>query len=308
MADSFYGLATRSLASESLRVDFLAEAGPRVVRLFLAGSNENLLAELPDVRWDTPYGAYHARGGHRLWHAPEAFPRSSIPDDTAPTIEEVTDGVRLVQPTEEPTGVQKVMEIHLHGGRPALTLEHRLGNEGPGPVELAPWAITQLPLGGVAVLPQRAGRQDCPGLNPDRHLVAWPYTHWQDPRLLLRDDYLLVRADPWPAPWKMGYFNRLGWVGYLRREVFFCKRFDPCPGKPHADLGCNVEVYCNDLFVELETLGPLCRLEPGESTSHVERWEFYSGLGHPEEADAVWDLVAPLVRERQPSASCPPSA
>jgi hypothetical protein len=40
-------------------------------------------------------------------------------------------------------------------------------------------------------------------------------------------------------------------------------------------------VYCNDQFVELESLAPLRRLEPGQSTTHIETWEFYTGLDLP---------------------------
>ena len=54
MSNDFHGLPTRSLANDHLTLDYLAEAGPRIVRLFLAGSHTNLLAESPDMSWDTP--------------------------------------------------------------------------------------------------------------------------------------------------------------------------------------------------------------------------------------------------------------
>ena len=81
MIDDFYGLKTLSLNSPYLRLDYLAEAGPRIVRLMLAGSDQNVLAETPDLSWPTPNGDYYLRGGHRLWHAPEAPIRSDVPDN-----------------------------------------------------------------------------------------------------------------------------------------------------------------------------------------------------------------------------------
>jgi hypothetical protein len=271
----FYGMPTRSIGNAHLRLEFLTRVGPRIVRLFLAGSDENQLAEAPDLRWETPFGDYHTWGGHRLWHAPEAFPRTYIPDDGGLTVEETPTGVRLCQPTEVPTGIRKCVEIRLHADWPALTLAHRLQNDGLWPVELAPWAITQLPLGGVAVLPLPNGPLDASGMLPNRRLALWPYTVWPDPRLDLHTDYLLVQAQAHPSPCKIGYLNHHGWAGYVRRGVFFCKRFEPHPDRPHPDLGCNVEVYCNDDFIELETLAPLQRLEPGQAATHVETWEFY---------------------------------
>ena len=290
----FHGLATRIIGNQYLRLEFLAEAGPRIVRLFVAESDENQLAEMPDVKWETPYGEYFVRGGHRLWHAPEAYPRSYIPDNSGLVVQETAAGVRLCQPAEADTGIRKSIEVRLHADKPALTLVHELRNDGLWPVELAPWAITQLRLGGVAVLPQQVEPLDKDGLLPNRHLVLWPYTHWHDPRLQVGDEYLLIQAQPQPDPCKVGCFNRRGWAGYLRQGVFFCKRFEPLADQPHPDLGCNVEVYCNHRFVELETLAPLCRLEPGQSTTHVETWEFYTGLDVPQTLEGVQALVRTL--------------
>ena len=64
----FHGLPTRNVENGHLRVEFLAEAGPRIVRLFLAGSDENQLVELPNLAWETLLGDFCVRGGHRLWH------------------------------------------------------------------------------------------------------------------------------------------------------------------------------------------------------------------------------------------------
>jgi hypothetical protein len=290
----FHGLPTRSLASQHLRLEYLAEAGPRIVRLFLAGSGENLLAELPDLTAATPYGDFHFRGGHRLWHSPEAAPRSYLPDDAGLQVEELPDGALLTAPVEQASGIRKSVELHLHDDRPAVTLRHRLQNEGVWPVELAPWAITQLPLGGVGILPQQVGPLDGVGLLPNRQLVLWPYSRWSDPRLELAEDYLLLRGDPLLPPCKVGYLNRLGWVAYLRNGVLFRKRFVPQPALPHADFGCNAEFYVCDTFIEMETIAPLARLEPGQVAEHTETWELTPGVGVPPTLDGVRGLAGSL--------------
>ena len=113
MSADFYGLPTRSLSNSHLTLDYLAEAGPRLVRLFVAGSDTNLLAEAPDLSWDTPHGVYRLHGGHRLWHAPETFPRTYLPDESGLEIDQLEDGLRLRQPVEAATGVQKAIELRL---------------------------------------------------------------------------------------------------------------------------------------------------------------------------------------------------
>ncbi|MBF8283408.1 MAG: hypothetical protein HW378_2323 [Anaerolineales bacterium] len=291
MMGDFYGLPTRTLSNGHLAVEYLAEAGPRIVRLYVTGSDENQLAELPAVKQATPYGDYCMYGGHRLWHAPEAFPRSYIPDTSGLTIEDLPDGVRLCQAAETTTHIAKRLQIRLHADRPALTLIHQLTNEGVWPVECAPWAITQLPLGGMVILPQPVSALDTHRLLPNRQLVLWPYTRWDDARLHLHDEVILIQAEAQLLPCKIGYLNRHGWIGYLRDGVFFRKRFEPQPDLPHPDFGSNAEVYCNDQFVELESLAPLRRLEPGQSTTHIETWEFYTGLDLPPTLEGARSLL-----------------
>jgi hypothetical protein len=165
----YHGLSTRHLVSNSLELDCLETAGPRIVRLSYKGS-KNLLAEVPQITIPTPYGEYHYIGGHRLWYSPEAKPRSYIPDNDGVTISELPDGVMLDGKTEIATGIHKRVEVHLNPNRPQVTLKHTLTNEGIWDVELAPWAITMFRLGGVAILPTRIENPEMEQLLPNRHL------------------------------------------------------------------------------------------------------------------------------------------
>ena len=78
--NDFYGQPTRCLQSEWLSLEVLKYAGPRIVRLSFMGS-PNLFAELPHFVIPTSFGDYRFWGGHRLWHAAEAMPRTYFPDD-----------------------------------------------------------------------------------------------------------------------------------------------------------------------------------------------------------------------------------
>jgi hypothetical protein len=286
---SFHGLPVRTIRSAHLRLDVLAGAGPRIVRLSLGDSDRNLLAELPDVGWDTTEGRYNVRGGHRLWHAPESFPRTYLPYDDGVLIEPFENRLRLTRPADR-SGIRTSMLIELDPERPALTVTHTLTNAGLWPVELAPWAITMLPLGGVAVAPTDAA----PGPNvllPDRHLVAWPYTRWRDPRLTIDDNHVMMRGESLLPPCKIGLLSHAGWLAYLRDGVLFVKRFTPQPGATHADRNCNLEIFCNDQFLELESLGPLVLLAPGDHTTHVERWQCYADVPDDSTPEAIAALV-----------------
>jgi hypothetical protein len=248
------------------------------VRLLLRGSEGNWLAETPQKKVATPHGDYFFRGGHRLWYAPERIPDTYQPDNDGLTVEELADGVCLRQPAEPHTGIRKSIAIHLDPCRAALTLTHRIENTGAQSIELAPWAITMLKLGGVAILPQPVGAVDEHGFLPNRHLVLWSYTRINDLRLELGDALIRVHARAQLPACKIGYLNQAGWIAYWRAGILFVKRFARHADQPHVDFNCNAEVYCNDEFIELETLAPLVRLSPGQSVTHDENWEFYSDV------------------------------
>ena len=289
----FHGLPTRSIANEHVRLDFLADAGPRLVRLFLGDSTENLLAEVPDTHWPTPWGEYYVRGGHRVSPAPEALDLSYVPDNAGLIVEELTNGVRLIRPTEIGSSVSKTIEIQLHPDRPALTLRHTVRNDRSEPLEIAAWAITQLPLGGLAVAPLRA-RQDGNRQRPDRQLVLWPYSSWQDARLFADDDFVWIDALPDEEEFKVGLLAR-GWLGYLRSGVFFLKRFDPQLDLLHPDYNTNAHLYSSRSYIELETLAPLSVLEPGGASIHVETWEIYRADDVPQTIEGLSEWVSALM-------------
>ncbi len=286
-APDYYGTPAQSLENRYLRVVYLSGAGPRIVGLYLRtspgrGESDNFLAELPGLGWETPFGRFHLRGGHRLWVAPEQFPQTSIPDNQPVAIELFPQGVCLVQECQVQNDLQKSIQIELEDARPAIRLTHRLLNCGQQPIRLAPWAITQLPPGGVALLPHGDRPENGPELLPDRNLVLWPYTRLQDPRLRLDANPWQINADGQGPKLKIGYLNDCGWAAYIRRGMIFCKRFTPLnPDTLLPDRGCNVEVFTDAQMLELETLGPLQELAPGQSIEHQETWECYAALDDP---------------------------
>ena len=279
----FHGNPTRIIENDFIRVECLITA-PRIIRLNLVGL-ENLFVDLGNESLVTPYGDFLFRGGHRLWHSPESMPRTYMPDVPGVTMNEIPGGVRIDQPAEPWTHIAKSIEIRLNPDRPQVILQHELRNDGAWAVELSPWALTMFRLGGVAILPQPVGNADPAGLLANRQLAIWPYTKMGDPRLVIRDDFILIKAESTAAtessPIKLGYFNPQGWLAYWIDGVLFTKRFDPIPDAQFPDGGCNTESYCNHKFLELETLGPLVKLSPEATVTHTETWELYSGFDQP---------------------------
>lgn len=267
---------TRTLSNKFFELEYLTES-LRIIGLTPKGKT-NLLADLsaqPPI--PTPYGDFYFHGGHRLWHAPEAMPRTYAPDTGPLSITDLDNGVSLKEHTEPGTGIQKQVEIQLGTDTPTVNLTHILTNNGAWTVELAPWAITQFRLGGTVILPLSTENIDPAGLLSNRHFSFWPYARLSDPRLLLRDEYTFIKANPAP-PFKIGYFNPHGWLAYWVDGVLFKKSFGAQTNANYPDNNCNTEIYCNEDFVELESLAPFVQLAPGESVIHTERWEISTAL------------------------------
>lgn len=273
---NFYGHKTVLIESVHFRVECLAEAGPRIVRLIPSWMGENLLAELPQLTTQTPRGEFHFYGGHRFWRAPESLMRTYVPDDQGATYKEVQSGIRILGAEEVGTGIRKTITVQMSSSQPFIIVKHKIENMGKAPLRLSPWAITMMRPRGIAILPQQLGNIDDDGLRPNRRFAFWPYTRFDDPRLSLRDDFITVNSTASTNPLKFGYFNPHGWLGYVYDDVMFIKRFGVRRDEEYPDYGCNSEVYVNAHALELETLGPLVELAPQTDVVHTETWEVYN--------------------------------
>jgi hypothetical protein len=284
---TFLTLECVQLKNEALELLVTKSVGPRIIRLSLAGG-ENLLAELPEATLDCPgVGPLRMWGGHRLWHSPEKKSRTYLPDDKPMEITEIKQGLQVVQPTEAQTGIQKSLRITLPDQSATVIVDHTLTNQGLWPVELAPWAITQIKPGGVAILPQISGNADPDGLLPNRQLALWPYTDIASPHLQWGNRFVFVRATMQQGALKIGFPNPHGWLAYHHNQILVVKQAEYQPGADYFDFGSSTECYCCPTFIELETLGPRTTLAPGESVSHRETWRLFSGIQfEPTEAAA----------------------
>jgi hypothetical protein len=282
------------LENKSIRLLISRSVGPRILSFSFAGG-ENLMAELPDVVLDCPgSGIFHAYGGHRLWHAPEEPGRTYLPDDSSVEIVPMENGCLVTQDIETQTGLQKSMEICLQGDAPKVVVTHRLSNQGLWPVTCAPWAITQLKTGGIAILPQSCEET---GVLPNRSLALWPYTNPSNPNVTWGKSYVLVYANM-DAPFKVGFPNPRGWLAYWLNGTLFVKRAKYETQSSYFDFGSSSECYCSDRFIEMETLAPISTIEPGGFVTHVEEWELYGKVDRPRDEKDLQSLVEKLGMEK----------
>ncbi len=254
-----------SIENDFLRLEYLTTVGPRIIGLYSKQADVELLAPSFDIHWPTPHGEYYLYGGHRIWKSPEdSF--YNCPEDNVTVIQE-TNRVTL-RNNVDASGLQKEITFSLDENRIQLT--HQLIWYGAEPIELAPWTITQVPLGGIAILPQSKAHT---GSAPTRSLAVFPYVTITDTRLEVHDDMILVHGFAHPDAFKIGSYNSFGWAAYMLEKALFIKRFPVNDFRLLPDMGSNVEVYVRDAYLELETLGELVWLKPGEAVTFEETWE-----------------------------------
>ena len=271
-----------------------SDVGPRIIHVSAAGG-ENLFKVYDEMAGKSGGDMWRIYGGHRLWHAPEVEPRTYAPDNSPVKVKETKRGLRVVQPVEASTGIEKQIDVALADGKPSAVVKHTLTNHGPWPVELAPWALSVMDVGGKVIIPMppRGTHPEC--LLPANTLTLWPYTDMRDPRWTWGFKYICLQQDASAKlPQKAGVMVPDGWVACAIKGSLFVKRFDFVPGAKYPDWGCSVETFTNKDMIEMETVGPLVTLAPGASVEHVERWSVFTGVPAPKSEDEI-DQLLPLL-------------
>jgi hypothetical protein len=273
------GHAALQLSNGTVEIVLVTGVGPRIIRYAYVGG-ENALGEVDSAKptATTAMGDWYLYGGHRIWAAPEAMPRTYAPDN-AP-VEAKVEGhtVTLTQPVDA-AGLQKVLVVTLEPTGTGVTVQNTIVNRSHWPLSLSPWALTVMNGGGVVIIPNEPYKSHDDELAPARALTAWTYTNFADPRWTLGQKYIRLRVDATlKESQKVGVANKRGWAAYLRNGLLLVKRYGWTEGATYPDYGVNTETYTSADFVELETLGPIASLEPGQSTSHEERWQLVKGV------------------------------
>lgn len=288
------------MSNGTVELILATDYGPRIMRYAPAGSGNdaNLFGTIPGVTLTTTLGDWRIRGGHRLWHAPEDKPGSYVPDNSPITAQIEGNTVKLIQPIEQPTGIQKEIWVTLDPTGSHVTVEHRLTNNSQSAVDMACWAMSAMNKGGVAIFPQEPYQSHDVALLPARPVVLWYYTDMADPRWKFGKNFITLRQDPKKKEaQKIGILNKQGWAAYARNGSLFLKRFTFEDGKTYPDYDCNNETFTNDVFLELETLGPMQHVEPGQTITYTENWWLFRNVNLGSGEAGIAAAMQPILAE-----------
>jgi hypothetical protein len=268
------------------------DIGPRIMHFSKPGG-ANILEDDVSVSETLPDGSvWNIYGGHRVWHSPEAFPRSYMTDGLPLEKYELLDnGICMYQKEEPWVQIQKIIEVHILSDR--VKVMNRLVNNGAWDIEMAVWSLT---------VGSQKGREVCPvvqrntGLLPNTLYVNWPYSRLNDKRVYWGQKYIVVDNDPEnQTAFKFGYPNEYGWAAYFNHNLCFIKKYSHESGGKYPDFGCSWETYTSFWGVELESLSPLSIVRPGTSVELIDEWFLFDNIKCPGLDEAEIDsILTPL--------------
>jgi hypothetical protein len=271
------------------------EIGPRV--LYLAHKTKpkiNLFKVIPPYKSQTGKEIWQIYGGHRLWASPEAIPRTYSLDNSPVKVKTSGENMTVYGNSETSNSIQKQITFKPLSEN-GVAVVHSIKNIGGQPISFGCWALSVMPENGFAIIPFEPSKVDEPGLLPDRHMSLWPYTDLSDKRMKMTERYIFVKPDvDNKKPCKIGVMANPSWTAYWADGIAFVKSFSKEQGE-YPDYGCSVEVYTNNGMLELETLGPIRTVQPGQSLEYIETWNVMNIPNLSPEPQSVNDKLEPLL-------------
>lgn len=308
--EDFHGWPnTYRLSNGLVEARVVTDVGPRIISFGTIGRDSVLYAR-PAELGGSGESAWVFRGGWRLWVAPETRAATYVPDNSPCHAAIEGEALVVTAPEQPAAGIRKRIEVRLHRDAPGLRIVSRIENVGDKPLTYAAWSLPVLRPGGRALLPLDVGPPEA--FDAIRRIILWSYAEIDDPRYRLGNRLVQIEHARVPPPRpgqsgrrddesKIGVDSSQGWAAYLVDEQMFLKRFPHERGATYPDGGATIEVYSSHEFVELENLGPLLTIGPGEEIVLPEDWWLFDGVRMPAEEAAILAAIEPYLRRTAPA-------
>jgi hypothetical protein len=201
-----------------------------------------------DKTWPAPQSAWGSVAG-RSWPPPPTFDSLPLLADAA------ADSIKLTSALDPFFGIRFSRTIRLRETEPVMEITTEYEKVSGRPVKVAIWSITQLQEPEFIRIPT-AGLRQKPPFN--LQLKEPP------PDFKVEEDFLTLSRNPLDNHKIGSYGDSLIWVGKTQMLTIEARRER---GGEYPDSGSSTEVYTNAdplRYVELEILGPVKTLKPGE--------------------------------------------
>lgn len=244
----------------------VGEIGPRIMSL-RRGDGPNILHV--DEELAVRRGDWTFYGGSRFWVSPETEASYHAENARCSVVVDAA-GITLAAPAE-PSGLRRSLRIAAGDGDEDFRITYRLANQGEMIARGGIWVLSCIRGPGRLVCPWDDGT-DAWSTQMIRFWRRWSTfgTDVASPQWHLGNGMLVI--EPTGEVGKVGLFSKHGLLALVRPDGTFAKYARPMPGLTYPDGGCNLEICTTPNFIEMETLGPVMDLLPGDSIEHEERW------------------------------------
>ena len=206
-----------------------------------------------DKTWPAPEAEWGQYTGRKQWMPPAAF-------DAMPVIATITNNeVVLTSPVDPHYGIRTIRRVRLFRNQLSIATTYERVSGGPSKVGI--WTITQFKEPVMICVPVKTN-----SIFTNGHF-KFGNEPW--PQLQVKSNRIEITRDP-RSPHKMGSdAGQLLWVGEKDVCTVATTR---TAGAEYPDRGASAEVYTNPdpkKYIELELLGPLSTMKPGEDRKSV---------------------------------------
>lgn len=256
------------ISDKNTEIAVALDFGIRVVHLSCCGCENLFYMQPSDCSDGFTEGDWRLYGGHRLWLAPESS--DSYYPDNSPVRYTVTEyGILFEQNLDPLLKVYKRLLLNISADG-SVRIEQQIENASDQIIEGAAWGVNTLDGGGEAEI--TFGCEKCGSFNPQRVISLWSDTNLSDPRICFKKDRVIARHMPLKDYLKIGLYCKPGKAVFKNKGQLFELTFDADDLELYPDNGCNFELYMCQQFMELESLGKMTTILPGQCATHVELW------------------------------------
>ena len=251
--------------------------GGRILKYELNGRNALYLADESGWSPDLP-GIKKELSAGRFDMGPEQLQMRGDTTWQGPwTVEATGDRQATMTSLVDPqSGMQVTRTIALAKDSSHLRVTQTVFNRGQKNVRQCYWSRTFSTHGGIAVVPCDSVKSRLPNLYylgmSRKNLNILP----EEDAVVRQNDFLIINRPPSTA--KMGFDSVRGWVAYQTKEdLLFVKRFEVAENRNYGEaVGINLSIwYPKKDFIpccEMEPIGPMQNLAPGEQASYSVDW------------------------------------
>jgi hypothetical protein len=291
------------LSNDCVRLTLLPCVAGRIIAYERPGE-ESLFWVNPDEQGRlcpiTP-GVWHNYGGHKVWNAPQGawgWPPDPYLDVGGASLEAPDSLTALTVGTPSfKAGIVLSSRVQLDGTGSHVRVEQSMTGVGEREVEWSIWGVTQVKPPDWVVFP----------VNPRSRFEGG--TRSANGKDLSLEEWTVTNGWVWIHTLgdcgKLGSDSTAGWIAAVRGGQVFLRRFATWPDRRYPHDGDTVEVFTCPAYTEVEVVGPMTRLAPGQRTTFAEDWYLERLPAGARDPATLRPAIEALLERTEPP--CPPN-